>query len=179
MFSKIAQFSRSPWYWLALLLLGLGMEGVALYYQHVLDLLPCYLCIHVRIWTLGIIVVSLLALLVRNLKGMNIIMSILSIGVFSGLFERSWLLLGVEKGTVFGSCAMSAGLPAWFALDEWFPQVFKVMASCGITPRLWFDITMAEGLVAMSISLLVLGTLLLLAQLVHGLLQFRQKKGLS
>ncbi|MCK4710464.1 MAG: disulfide bond formation protein B, partial [Gammaproteobacteria bacterium] len=133
MLNKYLNISSNKWYWIILLVLGIGLELSALFYQYVLDYPPCVLCIHVRIWVLGIIVVSLLALkLYKNnygLLSMQGLMTILSVG----LFERSYQTLGVERGFVFGDCNMESGLPAWFALDKWFPSVFEVQAACGYT----------------------------------------------
>ena len=80
--------------------------------------------------------------------------------VMAGLLERSWMLLGTERGFIEGSCDFDLGLPAWLALDQWFPEVFKVWEACGYTTELLFEVSMAEGLVAMS-SVMVLGTIVL------------------
>ena len=74
-------------------------------------------------------------------------------------------MLGTERGTVFGECSMELGLPAWFALDKWFPLVFEVQASCGYTPELWSGFTMAEALVIIAVLLLLLAGLQLLMAL--------------
>jgi disulfide bond formation protein DsbB len=62
------------------------------------------------------------------------------------LTERAWALLGTERGWIEGSCDMASGLPAWFALDAWFPALFGVAVPCGYTPLLWLNISMAEAL---------------------------------
>lgn len=156
MLQKYLNISSSKWYWLALLVLGISLEASALFYQYVLDYPPCVLCIHVRIWVLGLIVISLLALkFYKNSLGLltaQIVMTLLSIG----LFERSYQLLGTERGFVYGECNMESGLPAWFALDSWFPSVFKIWTACGYTPELLFGVTMAEALIVMSFILLSL-----------------------
>ncbi|MDH3971388.1 MAG: disulfide bond formation protein B, partial [Gammaproteobacteria bacterium] len=55
--------------------------------------------------------------------------------------------------------------PSWFALDQWFPAMFKVWEACGYTPELLFGVTMAEALLVLSIMLVAMGTLLILALL--------------
>jgi disulfide bond formation protein DsbB len=83
-----------------------------------------------------------------------------------GLVERSWKLLAIERGfAVDGECNFDAGLPAWFALDQWFPVVFKVWEACGYTPELLFGVTMAEALLVISLVLLVMSMLMILALL--------------
>jgi disulfide bond formation protein DsbB len=82
--------------------------------------------------------------------------------VMAGLLERSYQLLGTERGWIFGSCDFDLGLPSWLALQEWLPSFFKVWESCGYTPELLFGITMAEALLVMS-TLLMLASLVLAA----------------
>ncbi|MCW8917305.1 MAG: disulfide bond formation protein B [Gammaproteobacteria bacterium] len=165
---KLAAMGRSGGYWLALLLLGLAMEGMALFYQYRLDYPPCVLCIHVRIWLLGLMGVAALALWLRHyplwMAGLHGLVALL----MGGMLERSWQLLGTERGWIFGSCNMDAGLPDWFALDRWFPALFEVKEACGYTPELLFGVTMAEGLLLFSTLLALLATGLLLATLLTG-----------
>ena len=101
--------------------------------------------------------VALLALLVRTNRILRTIAHALTAVMMVGLLERSWMLLGTERGFVVGNCDFDLGLPAWLALDTWFPSVFKVWEACGYTPELLFGITMAEGLLVMSAAM-VLGT---------------------
>jgi len=119
--NKLAAIGRSPWYWLALLLLGLAMEGMALFYQHVLGYGPCVLCIQVRLWLLGLVLVALAALVMRRSRLGLVAAHALSALVLAGMLERAWRLLGIERGTVEGECSFDLGLPAWLPLDHWFP----------------------------------------------------------
>jgi disulfide bond formation protein DsbB len=152
---------ENKWYWLALLALGLSMEAVALLYQHGFKEDPCVLCIQVRLWVLCLIVVALLALAVRRAWFYRLA-QLLTIVIFAGLLERSWQLFGTERGFLYGDCGFDLGLPAWLALDEWFPAVFRVETSCGYTPELLFGITMAEALLVMS-GVLLLAALVIMA----------------
>ena len=149
-------FSQSKWYWVLILVGGLALEAGALYYQYVLDEWPCVLCIHVRIWVMGFILLAILALLIRHSGWGTRVFHLINSLLMLGFVERSWQVLAVERGWVFGDCTMDAGLPAWFALDKWFPLIFEVQTSCGYTPFIIFKITMAEMLMVISISLLLL-----------------------
>lgn len=153
MFDKIA---RSSGYWLLMLLAGLAMEGVALYYQYVLDYGPCVLCIHIRIYVAGLILISLLALMLRGSRSGRLFSHFGSFLMSAGMLERAWVTLGVERGLIESACTLDSGLPAWFALDKWWPTLFEVWEACGYTPELLFGITMAEGLVAAAAVLVLL-----------------------
>jgi disulfide bond formation protein DsbB len=163
--NRLAILGASAWYWLGLLLLAVSMEAAALFFQYVLDYGPCMLCIHVRIWVFGLILVALFTLAGRGRKSLLVAGHFLVGVIGAGLLERSWQLLGVERGTIEGMCSMDLGLPAWFALDSWFPVLFKAWEPCGYTPQLLFGITMAEALVVMSIMLLVISLVFVIATL--------------
>ena len=166
MFTKLAIIGKSAWYWLALVLIGLSFEGVALFYQHVLDELPCVICIQVRLLMLVLILVALPALFLRHFKWPNALAHLLTVLVAAVLLERSYQLLGTERGFTFGDCGFDLGLPDWLALESWFPAVFKVQTSCGYTPELLFGITMAEALIVFSVIFVLVSLVMTLAAIV-------------
>jgi disulfide bond formation protein DsbB len=147
-------------YWLAMLVFGVAMEGIALIYQYVLNDPPCVLCIHVRLWVCLMIILALAGWLVRTRRVWSALTHLLMAGVMVGILDRAWRLLGTERGFYIASCNFNLGLPAWFAPDKWLPSVFEVQASCGYTPELVFGITMSEFLLVMSATLLLLSVVL-------------------
>jgi protein dithiol:quinone oxidoreductase len=156
----LIDLSRQRRYWLLLLLVGIALEGAALYYQYVLDEWPCVLCIHVRMLVMAFILLAALALgCTRSLPMMRLLHGVNSL-VMLWLVERSWQVLAVERGWVFGDCDMELGMPAWFALDKWLPSVFEVQTSCGYSPLILFNISMAEALLVISILLLIMSATL-------------------
>ncbi|MDH5446931.1 MAG: disulfide bond formation protein B [Gammaproteobacteria bacterium] len=165
MLQKLYGLSKSRLYWFLLMAGGLLLEATALFYQYILKYDPCVLCIHVRIIVMWIIIVSIIALAGRRFRGVLLIFHLLITGLFAFLLERSYMLLGVERGFVTGSCGFDSGLPTWFAVDKWFPFMFKIWEACGYTPVLLFGITMAEALIVMSAGLLILSCLISLAVL--------------
>lgn len=164
MSSTLQMIAHSRWYWGALTLLGLSFIAVALYYQYALEELPCVLCIQVRIWILGLTLVAFNAFILNN-RWINRIAHLGTVLIAGALAERSYLLLGTERGFVFRDCGFDLGLPNWLALDTWFPELFRVEASCGYTPELVFGITMAEALIVFSAVMLLIGLALTIASL--------------
>jgi len=150
-------------YWAILILVGIALECSALYYQYVLDEWPCLLCIHIRMLVFAFILLASIAifctqstLTTRVAHGLNVI-------IMLGMVERSWQVLAVERGWVFGNCEMDLGMPAWFALDKWIPSLFEVQTSCGYTPLILFNISMAEVLLVFSALLLIMSAALFIA----------------
>ena len=159
----LTNLARGRIYWLGLLLLGLFLQATALYYQYVLDEWPCVLCIHVRIWVTAFILIAAVAFFCTGSIAATRLCHGLTTGVMLGLLERSWQLLAVERGWVFGDCDLELGMPPWFALDKWLPSVFEVKTSCGYTPLILFNISMAEVLLVMSAALLLASAALFVA----------------
>ena len=160
MFDRLIELSQQRLYWVLLIAAGIGLEGGALYYQYVLDEWPCVLCIHIRIWIFAFIILGIVALFLTGSRGTMRVMHGVNLGLMIGLFERSYQVLAVERGWVFGDCGMDLGMPpwlAWLALDKWLPWLFDVQTTCGYTPLIAFDISMAEVLMVCSVGL-VIGT---------------------
>ncbi len=152
---KLQKIARSRWYWLFMSLLGMAFIAVALYFQYILEEPPCVLCIQIRIWFSCLVLVALIAFFVHN-RVTRLFSHLLTVVIFAGLLERSYQLLGTERGFIFSDCGFDTGLPAWLALEQWFPSIYRVEASCGYTPVLAFGITMAEALIVLSAALLLI-----------------------
>jgi disulfide bond formation protein DsbB len=166
MLNKLQNISHSRWYWLALVATGFSFIFVALYYQYVLEQAPCVLCIQVRILMFCLIFVAFNAFILHN-EWSGRIAHLLTLIIAASLLERSYQLLGTERGFVFGDCGFDLGLPSWLALDNWFPALFRVEASCGYTPELVFGITMAEALIVFSAAFVLISLALTIASFVR------------
>ena len=163
MLDTLAGIGKSRFYWLALALIGLLSEAVGLFYQHVLEELPCVMCIQVRLWLMALILVALLVLLLRRLRFSPLIGHLLTVVIAAGLLERSYQLLGTERRFIYGDCGFDLGLPAWFTPGTWFPAMFQVETTCGYTPELPFGITMAEALIVASAVFVLLSVAMTVA----------------
>ena len=163
MINLLQRISLGNGYWVFLLFSGIAFEAVALYYQYALDEWPCVLCIHIRIWIAAIVLISMLALLIRGRILLTRVFHIVTTGLAIGFVERSWQVLAVERGWIFGDCNMESGLPNWFALDKWFPLLFEVKTTCGYTPYILMQISMAEILMVTSVCLLLISLLMTIA----------------
>ncbi len=162
-FCWLQRIAFSRWYWLALLVLGVSMLAVALGYQYLLDEPPCVLCIHVRLWVSLMVLFAALGVWLHESPRLNSMIHLFMLLIGAGLADRSYQLLGTERGFIFGDCVFDLGFPSWLAIDQWFPAFYGVETACGYTPVLLFGITMAEALIVMSALLIIVSLLLLLA----------------
>ncbi len=163
---KLNQLSTSRLYWLFLAIMSFSLLASALYYQYVLEEWPCVLCIQVRLWLSLLLMISVIMALLKRSGLVLHLANLLVIVVASGLAERSYLLLGTERGFVFRNCGFDLGMPSWLALDKWLPWLYRVDASCGYTPELMFGVTMAEALMILSVALLINAVFIFLAALI-------------
>lgn len=165
---QLISISHSHWYWLMYIVGGLSMLAIALYHQYGLNEMPCVLCIHTRLWVIFFIFAAIIGLLFRKTRVMNSFAHILLVAAAIGLMDRSYQLLGTERGFILGACNFDLGLPAWFAVEQWMPWLFRVETTCGYTPEVAFGITMAEALMLMSTGMLLLSFCIALASLMKN-----------
>jgi disulfide bond formation protein DsbB len=161
--TTLSRFLRSRWYWLTLVLFGIALLSVALYYQYALGDEPCQVCIHARLW---VVAFTLIAFMMSMTPQITLVRVLGNLGVLiagAGLFERARYLYRLENGIGDGSCQFQLGMPDWFAVDEWMPWLFEVRNLCSFTPEMLFGLSMVETLMAVGagICLLAVWTLAL------------------
>jgi disulfide bond formation protein DsbB len=172
MLNRLAIIARSRLYWFLVLLACLALEGVALYYQYILDYGPCVLCVHIRAWIAGIALVALLMMIVGG--PLAALGHLASLGLALGMLRSSYVTLGVERGTIIDACTMDPQFPSWLPLHQWLPTLFEPWEPCGYTPMLAFNVSMAEALIVISLLWVLVSLVLLLGSFKKP----RREKGL-
>lgn len=163
---RAGQLPGQAVYWLGYALLGLSAIATALYHQHILDEPPCVVCIHVRILFISLILVAVFALMLRHQHYFRYLANSVVVIITAIMIERSYLLLGTERGFIFVDCGFDLGMPRWLDIEQWIPALFRVETTCGYTPEVFFSITMAEMLLVLSIFLFLLSTCTLIADII-------------
>lgn len=163
---QLNDISQNKHYWLFYIIGSLALLSIALYFQYVNHEQPCVMCIQVRLWISLLLLVAGFGFLTRNNRALNLLSNLSVVLIAAALTERSYMLLGTERGFVFSDCGFDPGLPTWLPLDTWLPWLYRVEATCGYTPELIFGITMAETLMVLSVLLLMMSVGVLLANLV-------------
>lgn len=141
------------------------MLSIALYYQYMMDELPCVVCIQVRLLFSLLFIVAVVGLLSRRNKLLLAAINGAVLLIAVVISERSYLLLGTERGFIITDCGFDLGLPAWFAIEQWLPALYQIETSCGYTPEIMFGATMAEVLMAMSVVLIIVSSSIFIASL--------------
>lgn len=155
-YKQILNAGQTLWFWLAVFSLCVALDLGALFYQHVLHVYPCELCIYTRVWLFAIALVALLAIFIKKWVWARIAMSLASLILALGLSLETWNLIVVEYSLGDGgACAFFANFPSWAPLDKWMPAIFEVQDFCQATPKVFLGISMAHVLALVSFSLVV------------------------
>ena len=177
-FFKELPFSRL--FWSAILLGAVLSEGVALFFQYVLHEDPCAICVHIRAYVAMIGLAAVAGLLLSNKR--KIWMAIPHVALLGSVLKISMLseqAVRIEKGTLFSTCGIDAGFPAWLPLDSWLPSVFAPTGLCGrvipIIPGWTAGPSMSEVLHYGSMTVLALVVLLIFESCVLMMLGHAKK----
>lgn len=166
--AKLNQLSRQRTAWALLLVCALGLEATALYFQHVMSLAPCVMCIYERIAMLGIAFSGLLGLV--GCKMLLLRLAAIGLWLYSSI---QGLLLGMEHvgyqidPSPFATCTVLLNFPSWLPLDQWLPAFFKASGDCTDIVWQWLDLSMPQWLLAIFVANAVIATLILISQVVR------------
>ena len=163
--TTLSHFLKSRWYWLTLVLFGIALLSVALYYQYALGDEPCQVCIHARLWVVAFTLIALIMLITPQITLVRAVGNLGVLTAAAGLFERARYLYRLENGIGDGSCQFQLGMPDWFAVDRWMPWLFEVRNLCSFTPEMLLGLSMAETLMGLAIGIGFLAALTLVGDL--------------
>ena len=163
--TTLSRFLKSRWYWLTLVLFGIALLSVALYYQYALGDEPCQVCIHARLWVVAFTLIALIMLITPQITLVRVVGNLGVLTAAVGLFERARYLYRLENGIGDGSCQFQLGMPDWFAVDRWMPWLFEVRNLCSFTPEMLLGLSMAETLMGLAIGIGLLAALTLAGDL--------------
>jgi disulfide bond formation protein DsbB len=159
--SYLAVFSQSRLAWLILMLTAVGLEASALYFQYVMLLDPCVMCIYIRVAVLGVFIAGLCGLLAPKVWIVRFI-GMLAWGVSAVWgFKLSFELNDMQVNpSPFSTCSFYPEFPSWMPLDTWLPSVFLPTGMCSEIPWTMFSVSMAQwmmlGFAVYAVALLVM-----------------------
>ncbi len=117
--------------WLALSGVAVALEVTALYFQYVMGLAPCVMCIYQRTAILGIAIAGLVGAIAPK----QFICRLLGYGIW-GYSAIKGLQIALEHVDIqinpspFFSCDFRPNFPQWLLLDEMFPAFFEANGDC-------------------------------------------------
>jgi len=129
--SNLKQLSQQRAAWVLLAVSALSFELCALYFQHVMQLQPCVMCIYERLTMLAIVAAGLLG----AINPRNIIIRLGAFGLW-GLGSIWGVMLATEHvhyqlhPSPFATCEFFPNFPSWLPLHEMVPWLFNPTGDC-------------------------------------------------
>ncbi len=164
-FSSLNQFSKGRVSWLLLLLFIIFFEACALYFQHVMMLAPCVMCIYERVAMMGIGCAAIIGLIAPN----NALFRWLGL-IGWGLSSYKGLMLAMQhvdyqfNPSPFATCDLFVTFPSWAPLNQWVPWMFEAYGDCSKIVWRFFDLSMPQWLEVIFAGNLVALALIVIAQ---------------
>ncbi|MEG3136133.1 disulfide bond formation protein DsbB [Rouxiella sp. T17] len=150
--------------WLLLALTALILELVALFFQHVMLLQPCVMCIYERCALFGVLGAGLVGAIAPATWLRYGAIFILIYSAAEGL-RLSWQHTMIQlHPSPFTTCDFAARFPSWLPLDKWLPGVFVATGDCAERSWTFLTLGMPQWLVVVFSVFLVIGVIILLAQ---------------
>jgi disulfide bond formation protein DsbB len=158
--------SQRPW--LLLAASALSLELSALFFQYVLDLQPCIMCVYQRLAILAIFSAGTIGTIGHN----NIFARILAYALWAT--GAIWgLIIALEhvemqdnSGSLFFSCEFIPNFPTWAPLHEWIPFLFEATGDCGEISWQFLDYSMPQWMIIVYALYTAVFALVLLNRLV-------------
>jgi len=163
--SNLTSNARS---WQLLALSALGLELAALYFQYILGLAPCIMCIYQRAAIWGIFFAGIVGTLGHNFVFTRVLAYVLwGTGAIWGL------LIAIEHVEIQSatlsflySCEIVPNFPSWAPLHEWLPFLFEATGDCGDINWQFYGYTMPEMMIVVYGLYTALFSLVLLSRLI-------------
>ncbi len=163
--------------WFLLMLFAFIFEMCALYFQHVMNLAPCVMCIYERLAMLGVFAAGLIGMMAPQ----NVLIR------WSGLLtwgvSAAWgLKLSVEHvrfqfadpNDLFGeTCDIFVSFPSWAPLNQWFPSMFEASGECSKIVWQFLSFSMPQWLIFIFGCMLLIFLTVLISQFLGKPKRFR------
>lgn len=153
--------------WLLMALTALALEITALYFQHVMLLQPCVMCIYERCALFGILGASLVGAIAPKtpLRYVAILLWIYS--AWEGV-QLAWKHTMIQlHQSPFNTCDFFVSFPSWLLLDKWLPAVFRASGDCSARQWQFLTLEMPQWLVGIFGAYLLVALLVLIAQFIR------------
>lgn len=156
--------------WLLLALSALALELCALYFQYLLDLAPCIMCVYQRLAIASIFFAGAIGTIGHN----NILARLFAYTLW-GLGAIWGLLIALEhvemqgnSNSLFFSCEFIPNFPTWAPLHEWLPFLFEATGDCGDIAWQFLGYSMPQWMVLVYALYTVAFTVVLINRLVSA-----------
>ncbi|WP_182073677.1 MULTISPECIES: disulfide bond formation protein DsbB [unclassified Serratia (in: enterobacteria)] len=150
--------------WLLMALTALVLELVALYFQHVMLLQPCVMCIYERCALFGILGASLVGAIAPKTPLRYVAILLWMYSAWEGV-QLAWKHTMIQlHPSPFNTCDFFVSFPSWLPLDKWLPAVFHASGDCSVRQWQFLTLEMPQWLVGIFGAYLLVALIVLIAQ---------------
>ena len=170
MFDFFYRISTHRAAWIALTLSAIAFEIAALFFQHVMLLAPCVMCIYERVALFGVVAAGIVGTLAPQHPALRWLALLLW---FTGAAKG--LQLAIEHVSyqfpdpelLFGpTCDLFVVFPDWAPLNQWLPSVFEASGDCSEIVWQFLTLSMPQWLAIIFAAMLLTNIMVMVAQLV-------------
>lgn len=164
MFRYLNQCSRGRGAWLLLALSALALEMVALYFQHVMLLRPCVMCIYERSALFGVMGAGIVGAIAPRSPLRYVALLIWLYSAWEGMrlsYEHTMIQLHPNP---FVTCDFAAHFPSWLPLDKWLPFIFVASGDCAERSWSFLTLSMPQWMIVVFAAYLIVALLILIVQ---------------
>ena len=155
--------------WQVLAVSALGLELAALYFQYIMDLAPCIMCIYQRVAIWAIFLAGVVgAVAHKNIVARLIAFCLLGTGAIWGLIIALEHVEMQTSSTPFlFSCDIFPNFPTWAPLHEWIPSLFAATGDCGLISWQFLGFSMPQWMIVVYAIYTTIFASILLSRLYH------------
>ncbi|MGL1957122.1 MAG: disulfide bond formation protein DsbB [Colwellia sp.] len=145
----LSDFTTNSTAWLLLALSALGLELSALYFQYVMDLAPCIMCVYQRTVILALLAAGVIGFIGCKLLIARVVAYALWVvgSIWGLLISIEHVELQANSGSIFFTCEIIPNFPNWAPLHQWFPAFFEATGSCGDINWRFLDFSMPQWMI--------------------------------
>ena len=156
--------------WLLLSVSALALELSALFFQYVMDLAPCIMCVYQRVAICGIFLAGLIGFAgCRFLISRIIAYGLWAVGAIWGLLiALDHVEVQNNAGSLFFSCDFFPNFPTWAPLHEWIPFLFEATGDCGKINWQFLGYSMPQWMVVVYALYTLTFVVVLTSRLLHA-----------
>lgn len=160
------QLSQSKGAWFLLIVSAVTLEGVSLYFQHGMGLIPCVMCIYERVALLGILFAGIFGFIGNRyavLRWFSVLIWLIS--SFRGLRLAIKHHDYQVNPSPWNQCEFKTDFPQTLPLDKWFPNIFAPgPVNCSESQWELFGFSMAQWIIFMFAVYFLLAIIVLISQ---------------
>lgn len=131
MLSILKNLSYQRWSWLLLAFSAFALESCALYFQHVMGLEPCVMCVYERLTMICVMFAGLIGAVAPQFLIVRLTAFITwAVGAIWGLQLALQHTDYQMNPSPFATCDFFPNFPNWAPLNEWMPWLFNPTGDC-------------------------------------------------